>query len=160
MWDTAASKVIKSQVILALSIVDVLGMTETDRHIGHHEAHGCHLGCPMKGCHKSNTGHYFAVHLKPNNYTVGNCNHPDIDIHNINTLSSINYQQHLFKVVSSTDQIDYKKRHKETEISKPTILSGLANDLMFPISRCFSLDLMYLLFINLGELLIPLWQKL
>jgi len=27
-----------------------------------------------------------------------------------------------------------------------------------PVPRCFSLDLMHLLFINLGELLMPLWR--
>jgi hypothetical protein len=111
----------------------------------------------MKGWHKPNAGHYFAVHLRPNNYTVNNCDHPDIDICNLNTLSSINYQQDLSKVVFLTDQTKYKKNHKETGISKPTILSGLANNLMFPIPCCFPLDLMHLLFINLSELLIPLW---
>jgi len=98
------------------------------------------------------------VHLKPNNYTVDDCNHPDINIRNLDTLSSIDYQQDLLKVVSSTDQTDYERNRKETGISKPTILSGLADNLMFPIPRCFPLDLMHLLFINLGELLIPLWR--
>jgi hypothetical protein len=132
-------------------------MTETDGHVGHHGAHGCCLGCPMKGWQKPNIGHYFAVHLKPNNYTVDNCSHPDIDIRNLDTLSPNNYQRDLSKVASLTDQTNYEKNCKETEISKPTILSGLASNLMFPIPRCFPLDLMHLLFINLGELLIPLW---
>jgi hypothetical protein len=103
MWDTAVSKVIRSRIILALSTADALGMMETDRRVGHHGAHGCCLGCPMKGRHKPNAGHYFAVHLKPNNYMVDNCNHPDIDIHNLSTLSSTNYLRDLSKVVSSTD---------------------------------------------------------
>lgn len=158
MWDAAASKVIQSRIILALSTADALGMTETDGRVGHHGAHGCRLGCPMKGQHKPNAGHYFAVHLKPNNYTVGDCNHPDIDIRSLDTLSTIDYQRVLSKVVSSTDQTDYEKNHKETGISKPTILSGLADNLMFPVPHCFPLDLMHLLFINLGELLIPLWR--
>jgi hypothetical protein len=158
MWDAAASKVIQSRIILALSTADAVGMTETDGRVGHHGAHGCRLGCPMKGRHKPNTGHYFAVHLKPNNYTVGDCNHPDIDIRNLDTLSPIDYQRDLSKVVSSTDQTDYEKNRKETGISKPSILSGLADNLMFPIPRCFPLDLMHLLFINLSELLIPLWR--
>lgn len=158
MWDAAASKVIRSRIILALSTADALGMTETDGRVGHHGAHGCRLGCPMKGRHKPNAGHYFAVHLKPNNYTVDDCNHPDIDIRNLSTLSSTNYQRDLSKVVSSTDQINYEKNRKDTGISKPTILSGLANNLMFPVPHCFPLDLMHLLFINLGELLIPLWR--
>ena len=47
---------------------------------------------------------------------------------------------------------------KKTEISKPSILSGLVDSLMFPLPHCFALDLMHLLFLNLGELLIPLWH--
>ncbi len=91
-------------------------MTEVDGCVGHHGAHGCRLGCPMKGHHKPHTGHYFAVHLKPNNYTVWDCNHPDIDIRNLGTLSSADYQQKLFKVISSTDQNDYERNCKETRI--------------------------------------------
>ena len=60
--------------------------------------------------------------------------------------------------ILSTNQSDYKKNCKETRISKPSILSGLIEGLMFPIPGCFLLDLMHLLFINLDELLIPLWQ--
>jgi hypothetical protein len=60
-------------------------------------------------------------------------------------------------VVSSTNQIDYEKNHKETGISKPTILSGLADNLMLPGPHCFPLDLVHLPFINFGELLILLW---
>ncbi|SRR6266702_3127703 len=110
----------------------------------------------MKGHHKPHTRHYFAVHLKPNNYTVWDCNHPNIDICNLGTLSSADYQQKLFKVISLTDQNDYERNHKETGISKPSVLSGLVEDLMFPLPRCFALDLMHL-FLNLGELFIPLW---
>ena len=111
----------------------------------------------MKGHHKPHTRHYFAVHLKPNNYTVWDCNHPDIDIRNLGTLSSADYQQKLFKVISLTDQNDYERNCKETRISKPSVLSGLVEDLMFPLPRCFALDLMHL-FLNLGELFIPLWR--
>jgi hypothetical protein len=158
LWDARVNAVIQSRIIFTLATADALGMTEIDGRVGHHGAHGCQLGCPMKGRHKPHTGHYYAVHLRPNNYTVQDCNHPDINIHNLNTLSSADYQQSLTKVISSTDQTDYERNRKETGISKPSILSGLVNDLMFPLPRCFALDLMHLLFINLGELLIPLWR--
>lgn len=141
IWDAVTSKVIRSRIIRALSTADAVGMTEIDRFVGHHEAHGYCLGCPMKGRHKPNAGHYFAVHLQPNNHSINDCNHFDINIHELNTLSPIDYQQDLFKVVSSTDQTNYKKNCKETGISKPTILSRLANHLMFPIPLCFPLDL-------------------
>jgi hypothetical protein len=158
MWDAATSEIIESRIILALSTADAVGITELDGRVGHHGAHGCRLGCQMKGRHKPHTGHYYAVHLRPNDYTVRDCNHHDIDIRNLNSPSSVDYQQDLFKVVSSRDQNDYEKNRKETGISKPTILSGLVTDLMVPVPRCFPLDLMHLIFINLGELLIPLWR--
>jgi len=77
---------------------------------------------------------------------------------NLGTSSSIDYQQDLLKVVSSPNKSHYEKTQKETGISKLTILSGLVIDLMVPVPRCFPLDLMHLIFTNLGELLIPLWQ--
>jgi hypothetical protein len=158
MWDAFTSRIIESRIVLALSTADAVGVTEIDGRVGHHGAHGCRLGCRMKGRHKPHTGHYFAVHLKPNNYTVRDCNHPDIDIRNLEMPSSIDYQQDLAKVIASPDQSEYEKNRKATGISKPTILSGLLSDLMIPVPRCFPLDLMHLVFINLGELLIPLWR--
>src|SRR6267142_338263 len=158
MWDVATSRVIESQIILALSTVDAVGMTELNGHVGHHSARGYRLGCQMKGRHKPHTGHYFAAHVRPNNYTVCDCNHRDIDIRNLGSPSSIDYQEDLLKVVSSPNQSHYEKVRKETGISKPTILSGLLDDLMVPVPCCFPLDLMHLIFINLGELLILLWR--
>jgi hypothetical protein len=158
MWDAFTSRIIESRIVLALSTADAVGVTEIDGRVGHHGAHGCRLGCRMKGRHKPHTGHYFAVHLKPNNYTVHDCNHPDVDIRNLTTPSSIEYQQDLATVISSRDQSEYEKNRKVTGISKPTILSGLPHDFMIPVPRCFPLDLMHLIFINIGELLIPLWQ--
>jgi len=64
----------------------------------------------------------------------------------------------LLKVVSSPDKNHYQINWKETGIRKPTILSGLVNNLMVPMPHCFPLDLMHFIFINLGELLLPLWQ--
>jgi len=112
----------------------------------------------MKGRHKPHLGHYYAVHLRPNEYTVQDCDHCDINICKLRTPSSIDYQQDLLKVVSSLDQNHYERNRKETGISKPTVLSGLVNNLMVPVPHCFPLDLMHLIFINLGELLIPLWR--
>ncbi len=158
MWDAATSRIIESRIILALSTADAVGITELDGCVGHHGVCGCRLGCRMKGQHKPHTGHYYAVHLRPNNYSVHDCNHHNINIRNLGTPSLIDYQQDLLKVTSSPDQNHYEKNWKETGISKPTILSGLVNNLMVPVPHCFPLDLMHLIFINLGELLIPLWQ--
>jgi hypothetical protein len=41
MWDAATSRIIESQIILALSTADAVGITELDGRVGHHGARGC-----------------------------------------------------------------------------------------------------------------------
>ncbi|KAF8174373.1 hypothetical protein BJ912DRAFT_990148 [Pholiota molesta] len=47
--------------------------------VGHHGAFPCRLYCSLKGRHKPGTPHYYPALQKPNNYTVQNCDHPDVD---------------------------------------------------------------------------------
>lgn len=77
----------------------------------------------MKGCHKPNSGHYFAAHLQPNAYSVHDCNHPDFNFRDIQLgASPKTFHENLLKVINSTDQNDYEKKRKLTGISKPSIL--------------------------------------
>ena len=87
MCNALENAIIQSHIIFSLATAKAVGLTELNGHVGHHGTHGCQLGCSIKGWHKLHTGHYFVVHLKPNNYTIQNCKHPDIDIHNLDTLS-------------------------------------------------------------------------
>jgi hypothetical protein len=150
--------VVSSRIIVALATADALGLVEIDGRVGHHGAQGCRLGCDMKGRRKPGTGHYYAAHLKPNENVIEDSNHPDIDLRTITPPSPAIYHQNLSKIINSVDQNEYEKNRKLTGISKPSILSGLNSKFMFPIPLCFTVDLMHLLCINLGELLIPLWR--
>ena len=159
VWDALKATVISSRIIFILGTADAVALTELDGRVGHHGTHGCRLGCDMKGRHKPGTGHYYAVHLKPNNYTVEACNHPDYDFCNPPLRSSVeNYHIDLAKVIASRNQAEYERNRKLTGISKPSILNGLDPDFTLPVPLCFSVDLMHLLSLNLGELLIPLWR--
>ena len=87
------------------------------------------------------------------------CNHPDFDFSiPPQPLSPAEYQMNLSAIIVSTDQADYEQNRKQTGLSKPSILSRLDQKIMMPIPQCFSIDLMHLLSLNLGELLIPLWR--
>lgn len=159
VWDAINVKTINSRVIFLLGGADAVALTELDGRVGHHGAYGCRIGCYMKGRHKPNAGHYYAVHLRPNHYSVADCNHPDFDFSTIpQPLSPDEYQANLSIINTSTNQTDYELNRKETGLSKPSILSGLNQRFMLPLPRCFSVDLMHLLSLNLGELLIPLWR--
>jgi len=138
--------------------ISAIQREELDGRVGHHGAQGCRLWCSMKGRHKPSSGHYYAIHLRPNGYMIAGCDHPDVDIRNLTEPSCAIYETELRKIIHATDQTDYEKKRKETRISKPSILSGLVKSLTLPVPLCFSIDLMHLLCLNIGELLLPLWR--
>ena len=83
---------------------DAVGLTELDGRVGHHGAQGCRVGCPMKGRHKPGSGHYCAAHLRPNDCSVEDSNHPDYDFRCRPVDPSFEtYQINLAKVVASED---------------------------------------------------------
>lgn len=157
-WDGLKEAVISSRLILAFATADALGLVELDGRVGHHGRHGCRFGCEMQGRHKPNSGHYFAAHLCPSKNTIEDCNHPDVDLRTLTRLSPEQYQEQLSIVVNSLDQNEYEKNRKETGISKPSILSGLVSDYTFPIPSCFTIDIMHLFCLNIGDLLVQLWR--
>ncbi|PPQ74676.1 hypothetical protein CVT24_003783 [Panaeolus cyanescens] len=127
MFDATSQRIIESRIILLFATADAIGLPELDGRVGHHGAQGCRLGCPMKGRHKPGSGHYFAAHLQPNNYTVHDCNHPDFNFRQVSQLR-INpdvYKENIGKITSAQTQGEYEDARKLTGLSKPTLLSGL-----------------------------------
>jgi hypothetical protein len=102
------------------------------------------------------SGH--SAHLHPNDNPLRDCNHDDFDFQKVgpHEPSPEDYQAKLSLVINSSYQNDYEKNHKATGISKPSILSMLKYMLLVP--QCLMVDLMHLFCLNVGELLIPLWQ--
>ena len=159
VYDAVKRDVVSSRTCLLCATADAVGLIEVDGRVGHHGKYGCRKGCPFHGRHKPSSGHYFAAHLKPNNYTVEDCNHPDFDFRQfIHQLSPETYDSNLTSVVNSFDQNDYEQNRKNTGISKPSILSGLLPSHMLKLPLCFTVDLMHLICLNLCNLLLSLWR--
>ena len=161
VWDNVEADIVSSRIMFLFATADAVGLTEIDGRVGHHGTHGCRLSCGMKGRRKPHGGgHYYATHLCPNECVVEDSNHADYNFHappkDIPPLED--YRNNLIKVINSQTQVEYEQNRKLTGISKPSLLSGLHPDRTLPVPRCFTIDLMHLLFINLGELLIPLWR--
>ena len=163
-WDAKKEKIINSRIVFLFGTADALGLTELDGRVGHHGTYGCRLGCEMKGRHKANSGHYCAAHLCPHDVDPADLDqyHPDFDFQSNNVGASWEtpekYQEKVAIIVASHDQTNYEKNRKLTGLSKPSILCGLRSSLMLPVSLCFTVDLMHLLFLNIGDLLLPLWR--
>ncbi|KAJ3506500.1 hypothetical protein NMY22_g17228 [Coprinellus aureogranulatus] len=133
VWDALKKATIQSRIFLHLITTDAVALTELDGRVGHHGHLGCRIGCPMPGRYKPGSGgHSYAVHSLPDDYPA--------------------------KPLQSQNQTGYVNNCKATGLSKPSILSGCHPDRMLPLPKCFSINLMHLVFINAGELLIPLWH--
>ena len=67
-----------TRIIVALNTADSIAMATWAGTVSHSGKHGCHLFCSIPGRHRAHDGHYYPVMLKPNNYTVSGCDHPNI----------------------------------------------------------------------------------
>ena len=71
--------------------------------------------CGLPGRHKpvhrrGDGAHYFPAMLRPHNYTVNGCDHPDIDVTRLPSASPEKYRDSLQSVVECTTQTQYTAR--------------------------------------------------
>ncbi|KAF9559080.1 hypothetical protein CPC08DRAFT_608363, partial [Agrocybe pediades] len=159
VYDAIKEKVVSSRTILQVITGDAVALVEIDGRVGHHGCHGCRKGCEMCGRHKPGSGHYYAAHLQPSHYDVADCNHPDFNFRQFTFQPTPEkYMENLQKVVNSTSEAEFEANRKETGICKPSLVSGLLPKYTLTPPLCFTVDLMHLLCLNLGDLLIKLWR--
>jgi hypothetical protein len=158
MWDANQQKIVTSHPFLCLATADGPGMAYLNGLVGHHGKNGCRLFCTLPGRHKEGGTHYYPALLKPNNYSVEGCDHPDIDVNNLPLPSVQDYEQKLKYLMGSANETQYKKRRLETGISKPSIFLGLLPKHRFDVPGCFGSDIMHLASLNIPDLFINLWR--
>jgi hypothetical protein len=158
IWDASRNLVVTSHPFLALGTADGPGMACLNGLVGHHGRNGCRLYCSVTGRHKPGGSHYYPAHLKPHNYRVKGSDHDDVDASMISSSSFEKYQENLRKLISSTNDARYKACRLETGISKPSIFLALPIYRSLGVPRCFSLDMMHLVSLNVPELLVLLWR--
>jgi hypothetical protein len=109
----------------------------------------------MPGRHKPGAGTYYPAMLKPQGSVPPGLGHPDININLITTPLPDEYNDRLHHVLGSTSICEYERRHKETGICKPSIVSALPKSI--PVLKCFPADTMHLFTLNISQLLVSLW---
>jgi len=135
-------------------------MTYLNGLTGHKGAYGCRLYCPTPGRHKPGAPTYYPAHLKPDNYSITGCDHNDIDPQRLPATSLEEYKRNLQYVLESKDEAQFKLRHKQTGITKPSILSGFSLFRSLSPPGCCALDLLHLASLNITDLLLSLWRGL
>ncbi|KAJ7029089.1 hypothetical protein C8F04DRAFT_1289045 [Mycena alexandri] len=96
-----------------------------DGRVGHTGAYAFRLFCPMKSRRKPHGSTYYPALLKPNNYAVAGCDHPDeVSARNLPPGSPAEeYLEALFT---------HAKRSLNIGITKPTLFSALPRTLPVP----------------------------
>jgi len=158
IWNASTDRSYLSNLFVALGTADGPGLAYLNGLVGHHGKNGCHLYCGLQGRHNEGAPHYYPVLKKPVNFDVRGSNHPDVDPSDFMACSVTTYWNNLTYLLLSPNEAQYKKRHLETGISKPSIFLGFKMNSTFGIPRCFGLDIMHLLSLNIPNLLIPLWR--
>ncbi|KAG1809193.1 uncharacterized protein BJ212DRAFT_1579764 [Suillus subaureus] len=158
IWDASRNINYLSFPFLALGTADGPGLAYLNGFVGHHGKNGCRLYCGLRGRHKMGCTHYYPVLLKPHDYNVAGCSHPDVNVNDIRGASAEMYWNNLIYVLQSSNETEYKQRRLETGISKPSIFLGFPAERTLGIPKCFGSDIMHLLLLNLPNLLLKLWR--
>ena len=107
IWDSALQREVKSKVFLMLLTVDGPGMMHITGLVGYHGKHGCRLYCGLAGHREPQGKHYFPALLRPKNYQVEGCMHPDVGIQDLPKPSHTVYTENLRYLVSSPNETQY-----------------------------------------------------
>lgn len=161
IWDANRNETFTSYPFLLLATADGPAMADMNGLVGHHGKAGCRQYCGLNGRHKERGGtHYYPALTKPiDNYHVSGSDHPDVNIYTIKThKSSELYQKHLAVVTASITDAQFRERRRETGIAKPSIFLGLPAEHILGLPKCFPLDIMHLISLNLSDLLLHLWR--
>ena len=100
----------------------------------------------------------FPALLKLADYNVPGCLHGDVDVMHFLEASCEQYHQNLHDLVSSPNGTQYRMRHLEMGISKPSLFTGLDPRFTLGLPKSTGSDIMHLGALNLSDLMISLWR--
>jgi hypothetical protein len=103
------------------------------------------------------------VRLRPTGFSVGGCDHDDVDLNTLLAAHSLQsskaqYAADLDIVIKSPNQAQYEKRRLQTGLIGLSIFSGLPAKHTLGVPALFVLDIMHLPTLNIPDLIIPLWR--
>lgn len=157
IWDGNRKVIATSWPFFYCCGSDAVASPISSGQVSHGGKKGCRENCNMPGRRKPGASMYYPALLRPLNYDVAGCSHPDIDPKTLEPPNHVRYLEKLHLVLSSRTNNEFERNRLETGIVRPSPFLGLSPEHSIPVPECFPSDLMHLT-INLAELLIPLWR--
>jgi hypothetical protein len=138
VWDAFYNWVYTSHPFFYSRVADGPGVVILNSLTGHIGYYSCHHYCPLRGCCVPQDQKYYPVHLKPWNYILKDCNHPNVNLTHLLIYPANEYKDNLACVVASTTTSQYSNHHKQPGIIKPSLeWAGIYGMLSLP--GCFLL---------------------
>ena len=159
VYDGRLGRLITSRPFFGFGTADTLALPLLSGLVGHNGRNGCRLSCGMPGRHPPGKPTYYPAVLQPKDYTIAKCNHADYDLSKLGPPDAMKYQRDLRKVIISPNERKYKQNRLLTGICQPSICLGLQLKSMFPVPRCFTLDFMHLVSLNIPSHLVSIWRN-
>jgi hypothetical protein len=158
IWDAERDVQVTSYPFLLMATADGPAMAQLSGLVGHHGKSGCRLYCGTPGRHKPHGTHYYPALFKPLDFEVEGSNHAHIQLCDIKGCNLEIYSNNLRQVISSVGESNYRRNRLETGIARPSIFMGLLEARTLSVPKCFPIDIMHLVSLNITDLLLGLWR--
>jgi hypothetical protein len=159
VYDAQKQEEILCGLFFCFFTADTVAIPTLNGLVGHTGGSGCRIPCGQRGWRKPKQPTYYPAALKPDDYSVKGCDHPDININHINGPDATRYRDNLRIVLQSKNKRQFNNNRLLTGIARPSICLGFDQTRMFRVPHCFSLDIMHLINLNLTQLLISIWRN-
>ncbi|KIL58199.1 hypothetical protein M378DRAFT_15704 [Amanita muscaria Koide BX008] len=127
-------------LFLCFFTADTVAIPMLNGLVGHTGGSGCRIPCGQQGRRKPKQPTYYPAALKPDDYSVTGCDHPDIDINQIDGPNVVKYNRNLQVVLQSKTKREFNKNRLLTGIVRPSICLGFDQTRMFKVPSDIKLN--------------------
>ncbi|KIL54288.1 hypothetical protein M378DRAFT_19053, partial [Amanita muscaria Koide BX008] len=124
VYDAQKREEILCGLFFCFFTADTVAIPTLNGLVGHTGGSGCRIPCGQRGRRKPQQPTYYPAALKPDDYSVKGCDHPDIDIDQLDGPNTVEYLRNLRILLQSTTKRNYNKNRLLTGIVRPSICLG------------------------------------
>lgn len=112
IWRASHNTIANSHPYLVFITADGVGLNYLNGLGGHKSVFGCRRFCGVPGRRNPTKKAYYVAHLKPDNYVLEGCDHPDLVLAELQSGSHAAYAEKLAFLIASPNMAQYGKRRK------------------------------------------------
>ncbi|KIL54253.1 hypothetical protein M378DRAFT_92912 [Amanita muscaria Koide BX008] len=161
VWEGRQHRFMITRPFFAFGTADTVALPMLSGLVGHKGGLGCRIYCGMPGRHRPRQPTYYPAALKPFDFAVVGSDHGDVDLITLalNGPDQIKYDRNLRILMQSRSNARYNEIRLATGIVRPSICLGFQKNVMFAVPKCFPIDLMHLISLNVPQHILSIWRN-